>query len=154
MQRQRGELVSVGEASPQALYHFTRFDQVNQLCFGQRSGRRSRLHGEADGAVLPAPHQPRQPASLQATERPVQAHHDFRRQHQTSLWQSPTNATKLANLGDNREQFAAQFLLPALRKTHNGVRGTPGRRVRFGVIAFEIEGDHLVVHKVTSSTNG
>ena len=45
MQRQRGELVSIGdalsdlggpvkairEASPQALHHFTRFDQVNQL---------------------------------------------------------------------------------------------------------------------------
>ena len=45
MQRQRGELVPVGEviadlpgpaqaireASPQALHHFTRFDQVNQL---------------------------------------------------------------------------------------------------------------------------
>ena len=28
------------------------------------------------------------------------------------------NATKLANLGNNREQFAAQFLLPALRSTH------------------------------------
>ena len=28
------------------------------------------------------------------------------------------NATKLANLGNNREQFAAQFLLPALRETH------------------------------------
>ena len=45
MQRQRGELVPIGEvvadldgpvkairdASPQALHHFTRFDQVNQL---------------------------------------------------------------------------------------------------------------------------
>ena len=28
------------------------------------------------------------------------------------------NATGLANLGNNREQFAAQFLLPALRSTH------------------------------------
>ena len=28
------------------------------------------------------------------------------------------NATGLANLGNNREQFAAQFLLPALRETH------------------------------------
>ena len=28
------------------------------------------------------------------------------------------NATKLANFGNNREQFAAQFLLPALRSTH------------------------------------
>ena len=45
MQRQRGELVPIGEAisdldgpvkeirdaSPQAMHHFTRFDQVNQL---------------------------------------------------------------------------------------------------------------------------
>ena len=45
MQRQRGDLVPIGdaladlggpvkairEASPQALHHFTRFDQVNQL---------------------------------------------------------------------------------------------------------------------------
>ena len=45
MQRQRGELVPIGdalsgldgpvkairEASPQALHHYTRFDQVNQL---------------------------------------------------------------------------------------------------------------------------
>ena len=45
MQRQRGELVPIGdalsgmdgpvkairEATPQALHHFTRFDQVNQL---------------------------------------------------------------------------------------------------------------------------
>ena len=34
------------------------------------------------------------------------------------LFMEIRNATKLANLGDNREQFAVQFLLPALRKTH------------------------------------
>ena len=77
MQRQRGGLVPIGEAfggldagplqairdaTPQALHHFTRFDQVNQLVSRQRSGPRSRLHGAAAGAVQPAPHQPRQPA--------------------------------------------------------------------------------------------
>ena len=50
MQRQRGELVPIGEvvsglddvlvpaireATPQALHHFTQADQVNQLCFSQ-----------------------------------------------------------------------------------------------------------------------
>ena len=52
MQRQRGELVPVGDAlsgmdgpvnphrdvSPQARHHFTQADQVNQACLGQRSG--------------------------------------------------------------------------------------------------------------------
>ena len=33
-------------------------------CRGQRSGPRSGLHGAADGAVLAAPHQPRQPVSV------------------------------------------------------------------------------------------
>ena len=69
MQRKRGELVPVAEAladlggpvkaireaTPQAVHHFTRADQVDQLGRGQRSGRRSRLHGAADGVVLPAP---------------------------------------------------------------------------------------------------
>ena len=37
MHRQRGELVSIGEATPQALRHFTRFDQVNQLVSASES---------------------------------------------------------------------------------------------------------------------
>ena len=85
MERQRGELVLIGEAfgalggpvkaireaSPQAVHRFTRFDQVNQLCQRQRSGPRSGLHGAADGAVLPAPDQPRQPDSVPARQRPL-----------------------------------------------------------------------------------
>ena len=62
MQRQRGELVPVGEvvadldgpvkaireASPQARHHFTRFDQVNAVHFGKEPpGTRRR---EAIGA--------------------------------------------------------------------------------------------------------
>ena len=31
MQRKRGELIPIGDASPQAVYHFTQADQVNQL---------------------------------------------------------------------------------------------------------------------------
>ena len=78
MQRQRDELVPIGnaisslddapvpairDASPQARRGFTLADQVHQLGLGQRSGPRKRLHGADDGAVLPAPHQPRQPPS-------------------------------------------------------------------------------------------
>ena len=74
MQRQRGELVPIGEVvsgladvlvpairddSPQARHHFTLADQVDQLGFGPRSGPRPGLHGADDGAVLVAPHQPR-----------------------------------------------------------------------------------------------
>ena len=39
-------------------------------------------------------------------------------------------ATGLPNLGNNRDEFAAQFLVPALGGTPCVVRGTPGRRVR------------------------
>ena len=65
MQRKRSELVPIAEAfsdlsgpvaalrdaSPQALHHYTRFDQVDQLCYGQRSGPRPGLHGADDGAM-------------------------------------------------------------------------------------------------------
>ena len=90
MQRQRGGLVPIGEVfsdldgpvkkapqpSPQAQHHFTQADQVHQLVGGQRSGPRSGIHGAADGIVLPAPHQPQQPASVQACQRPLCALHD------------------------------------------------------------------------------
>ena len=58
-----GPVEALRESSPQARHHFTQADQVNQLVSGQRSGPRHGLHGAADGAVQPAPHQPRQPAS-------------------------------------------------------------------------------------------
>ena len=80
MQRQRGELVPIGEvvadldgpvkaireASPQARHHFTRFDQVNQLVGASEADPDLGFHGPHDGAVLVAPEQPRQPASVQA----------------------------------------------------------------------------------------
>ena len=76
MQRQRGELVPIGEAfgdlggpvkaireaSPQALHHFTRFDQVNQLVGASEAAPDLGFIGTADGALLIAPDQPRQPA--------------------------------------------------------------------------------------------
>ena len=68
MQRQRGELVPVGEVIAdlpgpvQALIpsrptqrHYTRFDAGEPACFGQRSGSRPGLHGAAAGAVLSLP---------------------------------------------------------------------------------------------------
>ena len=45
-------------------------------CGGQRSGPRSRFHGAADGAVLVASDQSRQPDSLYPSERPLHALHD------------------------------------------------------------------------------
>ena len=69
MEHKRDGWVSIGEAStgpvgpvkkssadaPQAVHQFTRFDQVNQLVGGQRSGPGSRFHGADDAAVQPAP---------------------------------------------------------------------------------------------------
>ena len=89
MQRQRGELVPIGEVaadlggpmksirgdSPQARHHFTCFDRVNQLAGASEAAPRPGLHGAADGAVQPAPHQSRQPSPIQARQRPLQAHH-------------------------------------------------------------------------------
>ena len=80
MQRQRGELVPIGEVvsdldgpvqairdtSPQALHHFTQADQVNQLVSASEAQPDLRFHGADDGALLVAPHQPRQLASVQA----------------------------------------------------------------------------------------
>ena len=45
---------------------------------GQRSGPRHGLHGAADGAVLAAPHQPRQPERVCPSQRPVHAGDDLR----------------------------------------------------------------------------
>ena len=91
MQRQRGELVPIGEvvsglddglvsairdASPQARRGFTRFDQVNQLVGASEAGPRPGFHGANDGALLPAPQQPRKPAPVQARQRPLHAGND------------------------------------------------------------------------------
>ena len=77
MQRQRGELVLIGEVvtglddvpvirsdSPQARHSFTVADQVKPVGFSQRSRPRPGLHGSDDGAVLPTALQPRQPDSV------------------------------------------------------------------------------------------
>ena len=91
MQRQRGELVPIGEAfsdllgpvkairdaTPQARHHFTQADQVNQLVYGQRQrdpdlGFMARMMA----LCLVAPHQPRQPDSVHPSERPLHALHD------------------------------------------------------------------------------
>ena len=95
MRSKRGELVPVAEvvsglgraggrdprshASRVAPLHPRRSSKP--ACLGKRSGRRSRLHGADDGAVLPAAHQPWRPPPVQAKERPVQAHHDGHRDH-------------------------------------------------------------------------
>ena len=101
MQRKRGGLVPVGEviggldvpvpaipASPQARHHFTLSDQVNQLVETSEEdpdlGFMARLMALCS---LPAPHQPRRPAPVQARQRSVQAHHDCRWRQQTPLWQ-------------------------------------------------------------------
>ena len=66
MERQRGELVPIGEviadldgpvkaireASPQARHHFTPLRSSEPVGRGQRSGPRPGLHGADDGVVL------------------------------------------------------------------------------------------------------
>ena len=80
MQRQRGELVPIGEviddldgpvkaireASPQARHHFTRFDQVNQLVGASEADPDLGFMGRTMALCSLAPEQPRQPASVQA----------------------------------------------------------------------------------------
>ena len=47
------------------------------------------------------------------------------------LFDSIRHDTQLPNLGNDREEFASQFLVPAAPQDARGVRGTPGGRVRF-----------------------
>ena len=91
MQRQRGELVPIGEvvadldgpvkklrdAPGGSPLHPLRSSEP--ACRGQRSGPRSRLHGADAGAVQPAAQQPRQPDSVCPSQRPLHALHDGRR---------------------------------------------------------------------------
>ena len=87
MQRKRGELVPIGEASsgldagplqaireasPQARHHFTQADQVNLLVSASEADPDLRVHGADDGAVQLAPHQSRQPGPVCPSERPLQ----------------------------------------------------------------------------------
>ena len=84
MQRQRGELVPIGDAvyglddvpairndSPQARHHFTQADQVDRLVEASEADPERGLHGADDGAVLVTPHQPGHPASVCPAKRPV-----------------------------------------------------------------------------------
>ena len=84
MQRQRGELVPISEVvsglddgpairddSPQARHHFTVADQVNQLVSANEADPDRGFMARTDGALLIAPDQPRQPASVQARQRPL-----------------------------------------------------------------------------------
>ncbi len=80
MQRQRDGLVPIGEAladlpgpvkalrktPPPARRGFTVADQVNQLVSASEADPDLGFMARLMGAVQPAPHQPRQPASLQA----------------------------------------------------------------------------------------
>ena len=112
MQRKRGGLVPIGEASPAdlpgpvqairdapppALHgHFTRFDQVNQLVRASEADPDLGFMARHNGAVLPAAQQPRQPPSVQARQRPVHALHERGRRQQAALRQP---AAPVAGLG-------------------------------------------------------
>ena len=89
MQRQRDELVPIGdalsgmggpvksirEATPQALHHFTRFDQVNQLVSASEADPDLGFLARTMALCSLAPHQPRQPQRVQARQRPLHALH-------------------------------------------------------------------------------
>ena len=52
----------IRDATPQALHHFTRFDQVNQLVSASEADPElGASWRERWRSVQPAPHQPRQP---------------------------------------------------------------------------------------------
>ena len=86
MQRQRGELVPIGEViadlpGPGPGAHTLSLerntisplaDQVDQLVGASEAEPDRGFHGANDGAVFPAAKQPRQPASVQAGEWSVQ----------------------------------------------------------------------------------
>ena len=69
-----------GERTPRSLapgaapLHPSRSGEPTGRC--QRSGPRFGLHGTPDGAVLPAPHQPRQPAISTSAQRPLHLGHE------------------------------------------------------------------------------
>ena len=82
MQRQRDELVPVAEVIAdlpgpvQALHHFTRFDQVNQLVAASEADPDRGFMARMMALCSLPPHQPRQPDSVYPSERPVHALHD------------------------------------------------------------------------------
>ena len=115
MQRQRGGSVPIGEviggldgpvkaireASPQARHHFTLADQVDRLVAASEAdpdlGFMARMMVLCS---LPRTN-PREPAPVQARQRPLQAHHVGHRGSQAPLRQSPP---PLAGLGVHRSR--------------------------------------------------
>ena len=74
-------------------------------CWGQRSGRRSRLHGADDGAVQLAPHQPRRPEQVCPTQRTLHLGHERGRSSQAPLREL---AAPDPGLGVSREAVRTQ----------------------------------------------
>ena len=88
MQRKRG-LVPIGDAvyglddvpairndSPQARHHFTVADQVDQLVSASEADPDLGFMARVTGIMLPAPYQPRQPAPIRSSQRPLQIRDD------------------------------------------------------------------------------
>ena len=67
-----GPVKAIRDASPQALHHFTQADQVNQLVEASEADLDLGFMARTMALVLPAPHQPRRPASVQARQWTVQ----------------------------------------------------------------------------------
>ena len=91
-----GPVKEIRDASPQAVHHFTRFDQVNQLVEASEADPDLGFMARLMALCSAAPHQPRRPLAVYPSERPVQADYDFRRRHQAPLRQP---AAPLAGLG-------------------------------------------------------
>ena len=73
--RVRGKVMSKDALTPQARYHFTRFDQVNQLVGASEADADLGFMARMNGALLTAAHQPRKPDSVCPAQWPVQANH-------------------------------------------------------------------------------
>ena len=67
-----GPVAAIRDTSPQALHHFTQTDQVNQLVSASETDPALGFMARLMTLCSLAPHQPRRPASVQATERSVQ----------------------------------------------------------------------------------
>ena len=66
----------IREASLQARRHFTLADQVNQLVAASEADPETGFISRMLALVFSVPHQPRQPDSVQAAQRPLHALHD------------------------------------------------------------------------------
>ena len=131
MQRQHGELVPIGDAlsgmagpvqtirdnSPQARRGFTVADQVDRLvCASEADPDRGFMARTMALCSLPRS-KPRQPASVQARQRSLHAHHDSHRKlqaplrkpaattHGLDLDRSDDNQSRILVLGDSLSDF-------------------------------------------------